>query len=155
MLLPLHQTRNGQIQHFADLQRQRIEQLRMEFCEEQSTLINEFETERSLICAQHSLEVCELQDIMYAMDQSFEDRDAEARGEFQNQKDELKNKVRVHVLLLCRPTGVKLVCMSVVSLTINNIWKKYMTKFHQSLCCLWPLLWNDVRFHIMARHMRY
>ena len=76
-----------------DLQRQRIEQLRREFCAEQSTLISEFETERALICAQHSREVHDLQDIMYAMDQSFDDRDAEARAEFQNQKDELKNKV--------------------------------------------------------------
>ena len=77
-----------------DLQRQRIEQLRQEFCEEQTTLVNEFETERSLICAQHNREINELQDIMYAMDQCFEDRDADARAEFQSQRDELKNKVR-------------------------------------------------------------
>jgi len=77
------------------LQRQRIEQLQLEFCEEQNTLVNEFETERSLICAQHQCEVHELQDIMYAMDQCFEDRDAEARAEFQSQRDELKNKVRM------------------------------------------------------------
>ena len=76
-----------------DLQRQRIEQLRQEFCDEQRTLVNEFETERSLICAQHNLEINELEDIMYAMDQCFEDRDAEARTEFQSQRDELKNKV--------------------------------------------------------------
>jgi len=76
-----------------DLQRQRIDQLRLEFCEEQSTLVNEFETERALICAQHNLEVQELQDIMYAMDQSFDDRDAEAHAEFQSQRDEVKNKV--------------------------------------------------------------
>jgi len=82
-----------------DLQRQRIEQLRLEFCEEQRTLINEFDTERSLICAQHNHEVHELQDIMYAMDQSFEDRNTEARAEFQNQKDELKNKVTVRGFL--------------------------------------------------------
>jgi len=75
------------------LQRQRIEQLRLEFCEEQTTLVSEFETERSLICAQHHQEMHELQDIMYAMDQSYEDRDADARIEFQSQRDELKNKV--------------------------------------------------------------
>ena len=80
-----------------DLQRQRIEQLRLEFCEEQTTLMKEFETERSLICAQHNLEVHELQDIMYAMDQCFDDRDAEARAEFQSQRDELKNKVRIMI----------------------------------------------------------
>jgi len=77
-----------------DLQRQRIEQLRLEFCEEQTMLVNEFEMERALICAQHNREVNELQDIMYAMDQCFEDREAEARAEFQSQRDEVKNKVR-------------------------------------------------------------
>ena len=84
----------------ADLQRQRIDQLRLEFCDEQRTLVNEFETERALICAQHNCEVHELQDIMYAMDQCFEDRDAEARAEFQSQRDELKNKVRTFVVFL-------------------------------------------------------
>jgi len=57
-------------------------------------LVNEFETERSLICAQHQREVHELQDIMYAMDQSFEDREIDARTEFQSLQDELKNKVK-------------------------------------------------------------
>jgi len=80
---------------YTDLQRQRIDQLRLEFCDEQSTLVNEFESERSLICAQHQLEMNELQDIMYAMDQCHEDREAEARAEFQSQRDELKNKVDI------------------------------------------------------------
>jgi len=35
---------------------------------------------------------------MYAMDQSFEDRDMEARAEFQSQRDELKNKVRTVIM---------------------------------------------------------
>jgi len=44
----------------------------------------------------------ELQDIMYAMDQSYEDRDADARIEFQSQRDELKNKVTTSMpRLLC------------------------------------------------------
>ena len=76
-----------------DLQRQRIEHLRLEYCEEQRTLVSEFETERALICAQHQCEVRELQDVMYAMQQCFDDRDAEARAEFQSQRDEIKNKV--------------------------------------------------------------
>jgi len=63
--------------------------------------VNEFETERALICAQHNREVHELQDIMYAMDQCFEDRDADARTEFQSQRDELKNKVRTAPAPVC------------------------------------------------------
>ena len=76
-----------------DLQRQRIEQLRSEFCQEQTLLIEEFETERALIVEQHQQEMRELQDIIYAMDQNFAEQDAEAKAEFQSQRDELKNKV--------------------------------------------------------------
>jgi hypothetical protein len=78
---------------FTDVQRQRIEQLRREFCEEQAALKNEFETERALILEQHQREMRELQDIIYAMDQNFAEQDAEAKAEFQSQRDELKNKV--------------------------------------------------------------
>jgi len=75
------------------VQRQRIDQLRREFCEEQKTLIAEFQTEREMICEQHQREMHELQDIIYAMDQNFTEQDAEAKAEFQSQRDELKNKV--------------------------------------------------------------
>ena len=85
---------------FTDLQRQRIEQLRQEFSDEQKTLINEFETERALITEQNEREMRELQDIIYAMDQNFEEQDAEAKAEFQSQRDELKNKVQVSVIHL-------------------------------------------------------
>lgn len=80
------------VDRLIDVQRQRIEQLRREFCDEQATLINEFETERTLICEQHQREMRELQDIIYAMDQNFAEQDAEAKAEFQSQRDELKNK---------------------------------------------------------------
>ena len=63
--------------------------------------------ERSLICAQHHQEMHELQDIMYAMDQSYEDRDADARIEFQSQRDELKNKVTTSMpQLLIVPSAI-------------------------------------------------
>ena len=81
----------------SDVQRQRIEQLRREFCEEQKTLVNEFETEREMICEQHQREMHELQDIIYAMDQNFTEQDAEAKAEFQSMRDELKNKVSCKV----------------------------------------------------------
>jgi len=80
------------VDRLIDVQRQRIEQLRREFCEEQKTLVNEFETEREMICEQHQREMHELQDIIYAMDQNFSEQDAEAKAEFQSMRDELKNK---------------------------------------------------------------
>jgi hypothetical protein len=80
------------VDYLIDLQRQRIEQLRREFCEEQSMLVKEFESERELITVQHQLEMRELQDIMYAMEQNFLEKESDARGEFQSQRDELKNK---------------------------------------------------------------
>ena len=81
---------------FTDLQRQRIEQLNQEFTEEQAILINEFDTEREMLMEQHQQEIKELEDIMFAMDENFSERESEARTEFQSTRDEIKNRVTMH-----------------------------------------------------------
>ena len=78
----------------ADLQKQRLSQLELEFETEQDVLIVEFDTEREMLVRQNQKELTELQDIIFAMEQEFAERENEAKNEFQSIRDELKNKVR-------------------------------------------------------------
>ena len=80
----------------ADLQRQRTDTLQTEFHDEQSMLMKEFDTERAFLIEQHASEISDLQDIMFAMEQNFSERENEARSDFQSQRDEIKNKVGYH-----------------------------------------------------------
>ncbi|KAK2170331.1 hypothetical protein LSH36_3g13035 [Paralvinella palmiformis] len=75
-----------------DLQRHRMEQLNKEFSTEQQTLMEEFDTERTMMQEQHEREMNELQDILFAMEQNFNDRENEAKADFQSMRDEIKNK---------------------------------------------------------------
>lgn len=78
----------------SDLQRERLSQLELEFENEQDVLIVEFDTEREMLVKQNQKELTELQDIIFAMEQNFAERENEAKNEFQSIRDELKNKVR-------------------------------------------------------------
>ena len=77
----------------AELQLERLEQLYKEFVAEQSVLTTEFDTERKMMVEQHQAEMTELQDIMFAMEQNFTDRENDARSEFQSMRDEITSKV--------------------------------------------------------------
>ncbi len=57
--------------------------------------MTEFDTERSMLVEQHGQEISDLQDIMFAMEQNFSERESDARSEFQSMRDEIKNKVRL------------------------------------------------------------
>jgi len=70
-----------------------MEQLNKEFSTEQQTLMEEFDTERTMMQEQHEREMNELQDILFAMEQNFNDRENEAKADFQSMRDEIKNKV--------------------------------------------------------------
>lgn len=78
---------------FPELQHARLMQLKKEFLSEQDVLIKEFDTERAMMIEQHLREMSELTDIMFAMEQNFNEREAEAKAEFQSMRDEIKNKV--------------------------------------------------------------
>lgn len=80
------------VDNLIDLQRQRMAQLKREFHHEQDILMGEFDTERGMMVDQHSREMTELQDIMFAMVQNFNEREADARSDFQSMRDEIKNK---------------------------------------------------------------
>lgn len=75
-----------------DLQRQRLQQLQDEFNQEQNILTSEFDSERSLMLDQHQREMLELQDVMFAMEQNYSDRENEAKSDFQSLRDEIKTK---------------------------------------------------------------
>lgn len=78
---------------FADLQKQRLAQLRKEFDSEQTTVVTEFDTEHEMMVEQHYSETTELQDIMFAMEQNYNERESDAKSDFQSMRDEIKNKV--------------------------------------------------------------
>lgn len=46
-----------------------------------------------MMIEQHQKEMSELNDIMFAMDQNNNERENEAKTEFQSTRDELKNRV--------------------------------------------------------------
>ena len=56
--------------------------------------MNEFDTERNMMLQQHQREMSELTDIMFAMEQNFNEREGDSKSEFQSLRDEIKNKVR-------------------------------------------------------------
>lgn len=80
------------VDNLVKLQLERLEQLNKEFGAEQSVLTTEFDTERKMMIEQHQAEMTELQDIMFAMEQNFTDRENDARSEFQSMRDEITSK---------------------------------------------------------------
>ena len=54
---------------------------------------------RAQIISQHKRETEEIMDIIFAMEQEFEEAETEARQEFTSLRDEIKNKVGILVLL--------------------------------------------------------
>ena len=77
-----------------ELQQERVEQLRIEFLAEQEDLKLEFDSERKRMVDEHTREMGELQDIMFAMEQNFNERESDAKSDFQSMRDEIKNKVK-------------------------------------------------------------
>jgi len=75
-----------------DFQEERLEKADNEYNEEMDSITDEFDTERSLIVQQHHKEMNEIEDIMFAMEQQFEEAEADARQEFHSLRDEIKNK---------------------------------------------------------------
>ena len=73
----------------------RIASLHREYSEELERLKEEFSTEREKMMKSHQFECNDLQDIMFAMEQEFNEMKTEALHDFQSQKDEIKNKVRL------------------------------------------------------------
>ena len=70
-----------------------MELLHKEYEEEQTNLMTEFDEEQGLLITQHENDICDLQDIVTAMEQRNDDKSEDALIEFNNMRDEIKNKV--------------------------------------------------------------
>ncbi|XP_022346038.2 dynein regulatory complex subunit 2-like [Crassostrea virginica] len=75
-----------------DQQKLRINSLQHEYEEELEVVREEFDTERSIMVDQHNIEMNDIADILFAMEQNFQDRENEAKSEFQSMTDEIRNK---------------------------------------------------------------
>lgn len=75
-----------------DIQEERLDKLQRDYEEELAIVQEEFDTERGLMIEQHNVEMNDIADIMFAMDQNFQERENEARAEFESLCDEIKNK---------------------------------------------------------------
>lgn len=55
-----------------------------------------------MMIEKHLEEMNDLADIMFAMDQNFQDRENEAKSEYQSMRDEIKNKVSIYMHIILK-----------------------------------------------------
>lgn len=77
-----------------ELQKSRLKTLNCDYALELQIICEEFDLERTMLIEQHFSEMNDIADILFAMEENFQERENEARGEFQSLRDEIKNKVR-------------------------------------------------------------
>ena len=78
-----------------DLQKQRLRKLEHDCAEELEIIREEFDTERAFLMEQHNKEMNDIADILFAMEQNFNERENDAKADFQSMRDEIKNKVTI------------------------------------------------------------
>ena len=79
---------------YLDHHRRRLGTLHDEYDKELETIRREFESEKELIHRCHTSELQYLHDVMFAMEQNHQEKENDARQDFQSIRDEIKNKVR-------------------------------------------------------------
>ncbi|XP_067650680.1 dynein regulatory complex subunit 2-like [Haliotis asinina] len=80
------------VDNLIGLQRQRLGKAKDEYTEELNIIMEEFDSEREMLVEQHTQEMTDIDDILFAMDQNFQEAENEAKSEFQSMRDEIKNK---------------------------------------------------------------
>eukprot|EP00899_Mesostigma_viride_P021782 jgi/Mesvir1/29605/Mv21460-RA.2 len=75
-----------------DLQYTRVKLLGEEFAANLAALEEEFDTERTEIINAHARQKKDIADMMAAMESEFEEAEADARQEFESQREEIKNR---------------------------------------------------------------
>ncbi|KAH3890956.1 dynein regulatory complex subunit 2-like [Dreissena polymorpha] len=80
------------IDNLIDAQKARLQKLQDEYDDELEIIREEFDTERAIMVDQHNAEMNDIADILFAMEQNFQEREAEAKSEFQSMRDEIKSK---------------------------------------------------------------
>eukprot|EP00644_Phytophthora_capsici_P003395 jgi/Phyca11/116760/e_gw1.31.16.1 len=80
------------VDELIDLQDERLLGLEKEFETDLRELEHEFQTEKNKLIAQHTMERNELQRIMQAVDQQEKEREADAKQEHEQLREEIRNK---------------------------------------------------------------
>ncbi|ETM44410.1 hypothetical protein F442_10652 [Phytophthora nicotianae P10297] len=80
------------VDELIDLQDERLLGLEKEFETDLKELEQEFQTEKNKLIAQHTMERNELQRIMQAVDQQEKEREADAKQEHEQLREEIRNK---------------------------------------------------------------
>lgn len=80
------------VDNLIDLLTKILGQFHKEFLEEQTALVEEFDSEKRMLMERYENEMTQLQDIMYAMDQNFLEKELETKADFQSTRDEIKNR---------------------------------------------------------------
>lgn len=80
------------IDYLIGLQKQRLQALEEEYDDELEIIREEFDSERAMLIEMHNKEMNDIADILFAMEQNFNDRENDAKAEFQSMRDEIKNK---------------------------------------------------------------
>lgn len=82
------------VDDLVDLQKEQLLAAMQKYEEEVEIIKTEFDRERAFIEQRQNHEMNELQTIIYGMEKIFLDQETEAANEFQNLKDEIKNRVK-------------------------------------------------------------
>lgn len=103
------------VDNLIDHHKRRLNQLYEEYNNELTMIKDEFDTERDLIMSLHKEEINHLQDVLFAMDQNHQEKENEARQEFQSMRDDIKNKnlEDKHALRISLES------------TVENLWKQF------------------------------
>ncbi|KAJ7387898.1 Dynein regulatory complex subunit 2 [Desmophyllum pertusum] len=80
------------VDRLIDLQQRRLHEAQDEYDQEQEILKEEFDTERMKIVSQQRREMHDIQDIMFAMEEEWNELENDAKQDFQSLRDEIKNK---------------------------------------------------------------
>lgn len=67
--------------------------MKNEYDGELEIIKEEFDSERMLMLEQNNREINDIVDILFAMEQNIQERETDAKSDFQSMRDEIKNKV--------------------------------------------------------------
>ncbi|XP_014776106.1 dynein regulatory complex subunit 2 [Octopus bimaculoides] len=80
------------IDRFIELQKERLQNFQLEYDKDLCIVKEEFDKEREKMLTMYGAEMNDLADIMYAMEQHFIEKEMKAKSDFDNLKDEVRNK---------------------------------------------------------------
>ncbi|PAA70359.1 hypothetical protein BOX15_Mlig009197g3, partial [Macrostomum lignano] len=80
------------VDRLIDIQNRRVSKLTSEYHAEKEIIREEFDSEEAYVSEQQDRDMKDLQDVLYGLEESFMEKEVDARAEFQSMRDEIKNK---------------------------------------------------------------